>query len=74
MNDFDRDNLDFFINGNQEEFDAWADQASDEELQYAMELIRSRRRELIEEELQIFDQVPDTSQAKEFLKQFTLRK
>lgn len=74
MNDFDRDNLNFFINGSQEEFDAWADQAADDELQYAMELIRAARRELVEQELEMLDAVEDFSQANGILKQFTLRK
>jgi hypothetical protein len=74
MNEFDRDNLDFFINTSQEEFDEWMDQASDLELNYAMTLIRTARRELTESELKLLDEIQDTSQAKELLKQFTLGK
>jgi len=74
MNDFDRDNLNFFINGSQQEFDAWADQAADDELQYAMELIRTARREILEQEAELLDQVEDMSQAQSLLKQFTLGK
>jgi hypothetical protein len=74
MNDFDRDNLNFFINGSQQEFDDWADQAADDELQYAMELIRTARREILEQEAELLDQVEDMSQAQSLLKQFTLGK
>jgi hypothetical protein len=74
MNEFDRDNLDFFINTSQDEFDEWMDQASDLELNYAMALIRTARRELTESELKLLDEIQDTSQANELLKQFTLGK
>ena len=74
MNDFDKDNLNFFINGSQEEFDAWSEQAADDELQYAMELIRTVRRELMDQEAELLDLVEDTAEAQAVLKQFTLGK
>lgn len=74
MNDFDKDNLNFFINGSQEEFDAWSEQAADDELQYAMELIRTARRELMDQEAELLDLVEDTAEAQAVLKQFTLGK
>ncbi len=72
MNDFDRENLEFFINASSSEFDDWAEQAADDDLQYAINLIRQARRELLEQELQVLDSVEDTQQAQEILKQFTL--
>ena len=74
MNDFDRENLEFFINGSQEEFDEWADNATDADLEYAMNLIRAARRELVEQELKLIDEVEDVSEAASILKQFTLGK
>jgi hypothetical protein len=74
MNDFDRDNLEFFKHAPQEEFDAWCDQATNEEISYAFNLIRIARRELIEQELALLDDVDNTDQAKNILKRFTLGK
>lgn len=72
MNDFDRDNLEFFINASESEFDEWADQAQDNELQYAINLIRIARRELIDQELEILDAVDEIEEAAKLLKKFTL--
>jgi hypothetical protein len=72
MNEFDKDNLDFFLKTNQAEFEEWMEQANDQELQYAMQLIRQSRRELVEQELALIDSVNDTKQASDILKKFTL--
>lgn len=72
MNEFDKDNLDFFLKTNQAEFEEWMEQANDQELQYAMQLIRQSRRELVEQELALIDTVNDTKQASDILKKFTL--
>ena len=72
MNEFDKDNLDFFLKTNQAEFEEWMEQANDQELQYAMQLIRQSRRELVEQELSLIDAVNDTKQASDILKKFTL--
>lgn len=72
MNEFDKDNLDFFLKTNQAEFEEWMEQANDQELQYAMQLIRQSRRELVEQELALIDAVNDTKQASDILKKFTL--
>jgi len=74
MNEFDRDNLEFFKQAPQEEFDAWCDQATNEEISYAFNLIRTARRELIEQELAVLDEVDNTDEAKAILKRFTLEK
>ena len=74
MNDFDKDNLEFFISTSQEEFDAWCDEASTAEINYAFNLIRQARRELEAQEQELLDLVEDTSQAEAILKQFTLGK
>ena len=51
MNEWDRDNLDFIMNSDHEDFEAWLYQASDEDVEYALKLIRIAKSELIEEEL-----------------------
>ena len=71
MNDFDRDNLEFFLYGDQKEFEEWMEQASDKELDYALRLIRIAKSELIEKHYEFLDEVPYVNEAKELLKQFT---
>ena len=51
MNEWDRDNLEFIMNSDHEDFEAWLYQASDEDVEYALKLIRIAKSELIEEEL-----------------------
>ena len=71
MNDFDKDNLHFFLHGDQKEFEEWMEQATSEELDYAVKLIRAAKLELIEQEYSMYDDVPFTTDAKEVLKRFT---
>lgn len=72
MNEFDRDNLEFFLTVSTSEFDEWADQASMEDINYAIKLIQTARLELVNQEIDLLDQVEDISEAKQFLKKFTL--
>jgi len=51
MNEWDRDNLEFIMNSDHEDFESWLYQASDEDVEYALKLIRIAKSELIEEEL-----------------------
>ena len=71
MNDFDKDNLEFFLHGDQKEFEEWMNQASSEELDYAIRLIRIAKLELAEQEYAMLDEVPYVTDAKELLKRFT---
>lgn len=70
MNDFDRDNLEFFLHGDQKEFEEWIEQASPEDLDYAIKLIRMAKLELVEQEYAIYDDVPFTTDAQKILQQF----
>ena len=72
MNDFDKDNLEFFLHGDQKEFEEWMNQASSEELDYAIRLIRIAKLELAEQEYAMLDDVPYVTDAKEVLKRFRL--
>ena len=72
MNDFDKDNLEFFLHGDQKEFEEWMNQASSEELDYAIRLIRIAKLELAEQEYAMLDEVPYVTDAKEVLKRFRL--
>jgi hypothetical protein len=73
MNDFDRDNLEFFLHGDQKEFEEWMEQASTEDLDYALKLIRIAKAEMLEQHYDFIDAVPHTYDAKQLLKQFTKR-
>lgn len=74
MNPLDRDNFVFFTTAPQEEFEAWMDQASLDEINYAIALIAQGKKELQELHDSITDEVTDTTQAANLLKQFTLGK
>jgi hypothetical protein len=71
MNDWDRDNLEFIMNVTSEDFDIWLEQADSDDIQYAIELIRMRKKEMISEEIvckmELTDDVPDVSLAASLL-------
>jgi hypothetical protein len=74
MNDFDRDNLEFFLSVEESEFDEWMNQASSSEINYAISLIQTHRAELITQEMNLLDDEEDVSEAADLLKKFTLNK
>lgn len=47
MNSRDRTNLDFLMNIPAEEFEAWLDQASSDDVDYALEIIRKSKAETL---------------------------
>jgi hypothetical protein len=55
MNEWDRDNLNFIMSCSNEEFQAWFDQATDDDITYALELIVQSRCELLEQEFEVFN-------------------
>jgi hypothetical protein len=71
MNDFDRDNLEFFLHGDEKEFEEWMEQASSEDLDYALKLIRIAKAEVLQQHYDFIDNVPFLDDAKELLKRFT---
>jgi hypothetical protein len=74
MNPLDRDNYIFFTTAPQSEFEAWMDQASVDEINYAISLIAKGKAELQALHDSIMDEVTDTTEANNLLKQFTLGK
>lgn len=74
MNPLDRDNFVFFTTAPQKEFEAWMDQASLDEISYAIALIAQGKKELQELHDSIVDTVEDVTEAASLLKQFTLNK
>lgn len=55
MNEWDRDNLNFIMNCSDKEFRAWYEQADEDDIAYALELIAKGRGEMIEQELEVYD-------------------
>ena len=63
MNDWDRDNLKFIMETDDGAFDVWLDQADDRDIEYALELIRMARAELMVQEMEITDNVSNFTEA-----------
>jgi hypothetical protein len=72
MNDNDRDNLNFLLNVSPKVFEDWFDQADQDDVDYALELLAKRKAELNLKELEFSDGVEDTTQANQVLKKFML--
>lgn len=72
MNPNDKNNLDFLLNSSQESISVWYDQASEDDIQYAVELMN---RAALEFEL-LTDPVPqvDLTEANAVLAKFRLQK
>ena len=73
MNDWDRDNLEYFLSLSNKEFDELMDEFNTEDFLYVIKLIRTAMAELMVQEMDENDDVVDTSQAKALLKSFTLK-
>lgn len=73
MNEWDRDNLEYFLGLSRKEFDALMDEFNTEDFLYVIKLIRTAMAELMVQEMDENDDVKDTSQAKALLKSFTLK-
>lgn len=72
MNDYDRNNLQFIMSLDEKQFDEWYTSISDDDVEYALELIQQARLELNMKIHEVTDEVADTSLAKAALKKFML--
>ena len=63
MTDWDKDNLKFIMETDDGAFDVWLDQADDRDIEYALELIRMARAELMVQEMEITDSVSNFTEA-----------
>jgi len=72
MNKHDRDNYLFIMSLSPQQFENWYATISDDDAQYAIELIRMARTELIQQTAEILDDVENLFAAKEVLGKFTL--
>ena len=73
MTDRDKHNLDFLIHANEEEFDSWIRKASDDDIDYALTLIRNRKALIIQEELELTDEVKNCEYARVLLTKYQLK-
>jgi len=77
MNKWDLDNFRFLMNIKQSEFDEWMAQADEDDIDYALELIKMARAELTiqlmeaQEELQEYEEM-DLTDAQKVLAKFVL--
>lgn len=68
MNKHDRDNLKFLMTISPETFSDWLDQASKDDIDYALEIIKQHKTELIMYALSVSDlNVDDVSDAKKVI-------
>jgi hypothetical protein len=63
MNEWDRDNLEFIMNSTDEGFEEWLDQADNDDVEYALQLIRMAKAELIIQEMEFTDEISNYSEA-----------
>ena len=67
MNKWDRDNLEFIMNTTDEGFDEWLEQADNDDVAYALELIRMAKAELMVQEMEFTDDISNFSEAAQLL-------
>ena len=67
MNDWDRDNLNFIMNASEKGFDEWLDQADNDDVAYALELIRMAKAELMVQEMELCDNVANFNEANQLI-------
>jgi hypothetical protein len=72
MNDWDRNNLHFILDSDEATLDDFYSWATEDDLAYALTLIREARAELLVQEAELMDEVGDVSVANLVLKQFQL--
>jgi hypothetical protein len=67
MNEWDRDNLEFIMNTTDESFEEWLDQADNDDIAYALELIRMAKAELMVQEMEINDNISNFNEANQLI-------
>jgi hypothetical protein len=67
MNEWDRDNLNFIMNITDEGFDEWLDQADNDDIDYALKLIRMAKSELMLQEMEFTDEISNYAEAAQLI-------
>ena len=73
MNDWDKNNLQFILSLNEDEFEDWYACLDEDDVAYAMELLKTARSEIHVQLASLHDDIFDVTDAKNVLKQFTLK-
>ena len=71
MNDWDRNNLNYILSLNEDEFETWLVDLSEDDQLYALDLIRAARVELLEQEQELLE-TEDFTLANQVLAKFRL--
>lgn len=67
MNAWDRDNLDFILGTTDEGFDMWLNQADEDDIEYALELVYKAKAAFIIEDMEDNDNVIILTEAKKLI-------
>ena len=73
MNQHDRDNLNFLLNVDSDTFDDWLEQIEDDDVTYALELIKRGQTELLEQAAAVYDDITDFSDAKLIIEKLRIK-
>ena len=73
MNDWDRNNLHFLLDSDEETLEDFYSWATEDDLQYALKLIREAKSELIIAEMELTDEITDKglTEARQVLSRYT---
>jgi hypothetical protein len=63
MKQQDLDNLGFLMNLSEEDFDLWLEEASDDDVEYALEIIQYAKRDYLMKEFELLDSCDNTDEA-----------
>lgn len=74
MNKWDSDNLKFIMSLSVKDFDAWYESLDNDDVEYAMELIKQARAEVGVQIATVFDEVTSLKEARKVLAKYTLSK
>lgn len=74
MNRHDQDNLNFIMSLDDEQFEAWASDATEDDIQYALEILQTARVERMLQEQDLLDLIADSdlAEARVVLEKFML--
>lgn len=72
MNDHDRNNLNFIMSLDEDGFEQWSATLSQDDVDYALELIKAARVEVMMKAAEYSDEIEDTTEAMSVLKGFML--
>lgn len=72
MNTYDRNNLNFILSLDENGFDEWSATLSADDIDYALELLRKARSEVIMKVAECVDSIEDFTEASMLLKKFML--